>query len=88
MSTGWSIVFDDEGQRPSSLHASSTAYRAALRGQGSFARIRQHCIAMNGMFFNTHRIAQYVSNAYFPQSSSIASTATRHCHHLREPVLI
>ena len=39
------------------------------------ARVRQHCIAMNGTFFNTHRmLGQYVANAYFPKASSIAAT--------------
>ena len=41
----------------------------------SRARIRQHSIAINGTFFNTHRmLGQYVANAYYPQASSIAST--------------
>ena len=31
--------------------------------------MQQSCIAMNGTFFNTHRmLAQYFGNAYFPQS--------------------
>ena len=31
--------------------------------------MQQHCIAMNGTFFNTHRmLAQYFSNAYLPPS--------------------
>ena len=33
----------------------------------------QHCIALNGTFFNTHRmLGQYVSNAYFPLAASVA----------------
>ena len=29
--------------------------------------MQRHCIAINGTFFNTHRmLGQYVSNAYFP----------------------
>jgi starch phosphorylase len=40
-----------------------------------WARMQQHCIAINGSFFNTHRqLGQYVANAYFPQSASVAST--------------
>ena len=31
--------------------------------------MQQHCIAMNGTFFNTHRmLGQYFANAYFPLS--------------------
>ena len=31
--------------------------------------MQQHCIAMNGSFFNTDRmLGQYFSNAYFPQA--------------------
>ena len=34
-----------------------------------------HAIALNGSFFNTHRmLGQYVANAYFPLASSIAVT--------------
>jgi hypothetical protein len=30
--------------------------------------MQQHCIGVNGTFFNTHRmLGQYFSNAYFPQ---------------------
>jgi starch phosphorylase len=40
--------------------------------------MQQHCIAMNGTFFNTHRmLRQYFTNAYFPQtmvSKGAAST--------------
>jgi starch phosphorylase len=32
--------------------------------------MQQHCIGINGTFFNTHRmLGQYFSNAYFPQSN-------------------
>jgi hypothetical protein len=34
--------------------------------------MQQHCIGINGTFFNTHRmLAQYYSNAYFPQISPV-----------------
>jgi starch phosphorylase len=30
--------------------------------------MQQHCIGINGSFFNTHRmLGQYFANAYFPQ---------------------
>jgi starch phosphorylase len=32
--------------------------------------MQQHCIGINGSFFNTHRmLGQYFYNAYFPQMS-------------------
>ena len=35
----------------------------------AWARMQQHCIAMNGSFFNTDRmLGQYFANAYFPQA--------------------
>jgi len=36
----------------------------------AWSRMQQHCIAINGTFFNTHRqLAQYVGDAYFPHSA-------------------
>ena len=35
----------------------------------AWSRMQQHCIAINGSFFNTHRmLAQYFENSYFPQT--------------------
>jgi len=35
----------------------------------------RHCIAINGTFFNTHRmLGQYFSNAYFPAAASVAAS--------------
>jgi starch phosphorylase len=35
----------------------------------AWARMQQHCIALNGTFFNTHRmLGQYLTNAYFPNA--------------------
>lgn len=37
----------------------------------AWARIQQHCIGMNGTFFNTQRmLSQYFANAYFPSGPS------------------
>jgi starch phosphorylase len=37
----------------------------------AWARLQQHCIGINGTFFNTQRmLGQYFSNAYFPSASS------------------
>ncbi len=41
----------------------------------AWARMQQHCIAINGTYFNTHRqLGQYVANAYFPLAASEAVT--------------
>ena len=35
----------------------------------AWARMQQHCIGINGSFFNTHRmLGQYFTNAYFPKA--------------------
>jgi glycogen phosphorylase len=75
--TGWAIEdFDDEAQEAEQLYTKLEKVIAPLYAdKAAFARVRQHCIAMNGTFFNTHRmLGQYVSNAYFPLASSIASS--------------
>jgi starch phosphorylase len=75
--TGWCIDdLDDERQEAEQLYHKLEYEIAPLyTNKHSFAQIRRHCIAMNGTFFNTHRmLGQYVGNAYFPQASSIAST--------------
>jgi starch phosphorylase len=75
--TGWAITdLDDEVQEADFLYNKVEKTIAPLfADKAAFAQIRQHCIAMNGTFFNTHRmLGQYFANAYFPQSSSIAST--------------
>ncbi len=42
----------------------------------AWARMQQHCIAMNGSFFNTDRmLAQYFANAYFPNSPTTDENA-------------
>ncbi len=75
--TGWAIEdFDDEAKEADALYAKLEGRVAPLfADKKAWARLRQHCIAMNGTFFNTHRmLGQYVANAYFPLASSIAST--------------
>ena len=52
--------------------ASTTSWKikiAPLYARPSaWARMQQHCIGINGTFFNTHRmLGQYFLNAYFPQ---------------------
>jgi glycogen phosphorylase len=75
--TGWAIEDrNDEASEASSLYYKIERFVGPLfADKKGWARMRQHCIAMNGTFFNTHRmLGQYVSNAYFPLASSIAST--------------
>jgi starch phosphorylase len=69
--TGWAIddgdtdeaeaanLYDKLDQRIAPLYARPNAW----------ARMQQHCIAMNGSFFNTDRmLGQYFANAYVPQA--------------------
>jgi starch phosphorylase len=90
--TGWAITdLDDEVQEADYLYNKlETTIAPLFADKDAFARIRQHCIAMNGTFFNTHRmLGQYASNAYFPHASSIASTDQEIVDdETREPVLI
>ena len=75
--TGWAVEdFDDEAREADALYTKLESVIAPLFADSkAWSRVRQHCIAMNGTFFNTHRmLGQYVSNAYFPLASSIAST--------------
>ena len=75
--TGWAIEdFDDEAKEAELLYTRLENTVAPLYAdKNAWARLRQHCIAINGAFFNTHRmLGQYFANAYFPQASSIAST--------------
>ena len=55
-------------KRPRSLYEKLEDHIAPLYAdKHAWARMQQHCIAMNGTFFNTHRmLAQYFSNAYLP----------------------
>jgi starch phosphorylase len=75
--TGWAIDdLDDEVKEAEHLYTQLEDVVAPLYADKSaWGQVRRHCIAMNGTFFNTHRmLGQYVSNAYFPLASSIAST--------------
>lgn len=75
--TGWAVEdFDDEAKEADALYTKLENRVAPLfADKKAWAQMRQHCIAMNGTFFNTHRmLGQYIANAYFPAASSIAST--------------
>jgi len=73
--TGWAIADrDNEAEEADLLYKQlETAVAPLYADRAAWSRMMQHCIAMNGTFFNTHRmLGQYVSNAYFPQSASVA----------------
>jgi starch phosphorylase len=70
--TGWAIDdAEDEDGEASSLYDKLENKIAPLYARPSaWARVQQHCIGINGTFFNTHRmLGQYFYNAYFPQMS-------------------
>ena len=74
--TGWSIGKDGSaaGQPPSRQNDAASLYDKLERAviptfypdHDRFLEIMRHCIALNGSFFNTHRmIQQYILKAYF-----------------------
>jgi starch phosphorylase len=70
--TGWAIDdADDEDGEANSLYDKLENKIAPLYARpNAWARVQQHCIGINGTFFNTHRmLGQYFANAYFPQIS-------------------
>ena len=89
--TGWAVEdFDDEAREAEALYAKlESSVGPMFADQKVWARLRQSCIAMNGTFFNTHRmLGQYVANAYFPLASSVASTDQEISEQVPEPVLV
>ncbi len=67
--TGWAIEDRDTApEEAASLYEKLENNIAPLyANKHGWARMQQHCIAMNGTFFNTHRmLGQYFSNAYLP----------------------
>jgi starch phosphorylase len=76
--TGWAIEDrDDEATEAGLLYDKLENSVAPLyANKPAWAEMQRHCIAINGTFFNTHRmLGQYVSNAYFPTRASVAVTA-------------
>ncbi len=70
--TGWAIDDgENEAAEAQSLYDKlENAIAPLYQRPNAWARMQQSCIAMNGTFFNTHRmLAQYFGNAYFPQAS-------------------
>lgn len=69
--TGWAIEDGENDEaEASSLYDKLEQRIAPLYGKpNAWARMQQHCIAMNGSFFNTDRmLGQYFANAYFPHA--------------------
>jgi len=74
--TGWSIPdLDDEAAEADALYTNlEHAIAPLFADKPRWAEMQRHCIAMNGSFFNTHRmLAQYVANAYFPSEALFAA---------------
>ncbi len=77
--TGWAIEDgEDEAAEASSLYDKLEHSIAPLYANPSaWAQLQQHCIAINGSFFNTHRmLAQYFGNAYFPPPPTVHPAGT------------
>ena len=69
--TGWAIDDgDNDAAEAASLYDKLEHKIAPMYSRpNAWARMQQHCIAMNGSFFNTDRmLGQYFANAYFPQA--------------------
>ena len=94
--TGWAIEdHASAAEEAASLYNKLENHIAPLYAdKTAWARIQQHCIAINGTFFNTHRmLAQYLSNAYLPPPEVEALSDLEEFTHQtldyieREPVL-
>jgi glycogen phosphorylase len=67
--TGWAIEDgEDEAAEAASLYDKlENSIAPMYANPHAWSRMQQHCIAINGSFFNTHRmLAQYFGNAYYP----------------------
>jgi starch phosphorylase len=68
--TGWAIddAEDEDGEAASLYDKLESSVAPLYARPSAWARMQQHCVGMNGTFFNTHRmLGQYFGNAYFPQ---------------------
>jgi starch phosphorylase len=69
--TGWAVddAENEEVEATSLYDKLENAIAPLYAKPNAWARMQQHCIGMNGQFFNTHRmLGQYFTNAYFPQT--------------------
>ncbi len=75
--TGWAIEDgeSDEAEAASLYDKLEQRIAPMYARPQAWARMQQHCIAMNGSFFNTDRmLGQYFANAYFPQAPTTQET--------------
>ena len=73
--TGWAIDdLDNEVHEAANLYTKlENSIAPMYADKAAWAQMQRHCIAINGAFFNTHRmLGQYFANAYFPASASVA----------------
>ena len=83
--TGWAIEdgADEEAEAASLYEKLEEAVAPMYANPQAWSRMQQHCIAINGSFFNTHRmLAQYFENAYFPPAP-LTPTQTAAFQHRR-----
>ena len=97
--TGWAIGDADAEEAEANSLYDKLEHRIAplFACPRAWAQMQQHCIAINGAYFNTHRmLAQYVGNSYFPPApiplaSEAAAPLRLHRRasdiHFAEPVL-
>ncbi len=78
--TGWAIEnCEDEAIEAERIYEKlENSVAPMFADKPRWARLRRHCMAINGAFFNTHRmLGQYFANAYFPPSDSNAASKQR-----------
>ena len=88
--TGWAIEDGEtEAAEANSLYEKLERSIAPMYANAhAWARMQQHCIAINGSFFNTHRmLAQYFENSYFPPTL-MAGALTNPLEHRRSTDVI
>jgi glycogen phosphorylase len=77
--TGWAIPDSDSQENEvASLYdrLESTILPLYYGNQEQWRTVMRSTIALNGSFFNTHRMLQeYISNAYYPESATISVAA-------------
>jgi starch phosphorylase len=78
--TGWAIEDgeSDEAEANSLYEKLEKRIAPLYANPTAWARIQQHCIGINGTFFNTHRmLSQYFANAYYPPRPIVPATSGR-----------
>lgn len=76
--TGWAIEDgESEDAEANSLYEKLEKRIAPLYANPTaWSHIQQHCIGINGTFFNTHRmLSQYFANAYYPPRPIMPATS-------------